>query len=65
MEQQRSTSPKPKKFQNQRLAHKVMIIFFWDEKKVIVLDFIERFTTMNGEQNIEAFRKLQMIVKTT
>ena len=64
MEQQHSTSPKPNKFKNQRLAHKVMVIVFWDEKRVIMFDFLKRFTAVNGEQNIESLRELQMTIKT-
>ena len=41
-------SPRPKKFEKQPSAGKVMATVFWDAKGVIVLDFLPKRSTITG-----------------
>ena len=41
-------SPRPKKFKTQPSAGKVMATVFWDEKGVIMLDFLPKKSTITG-----------------
>ena len=44
----RPGSPRPKKFKTQSSAGKVMATVFWDEKGVIVLDYLPKRATIIG-----------------
>ena len=41
-------SPRPKKFKTQPSAGKVMATVFWDAKRVIMLDFLPKKSTLAG-----------------
>lgn len=63
MEWHHTSSPRPKKFKSQRSAQKVMVTVFWDDKGVILLDFLERGRTVTSERYIETLKKLTEAIR--
>ncbi|KAL4092199.1 hypothetical protein QTP88_026740 [Uroleucon formosanum] len=59
MQWRHSTSPKPKKFkQTPYTSRKMMATVFWDEKGVLLVDFMERGTTITADVYCETLNKL-------
>ncbi|KAL4119599.1 hypothetical protein QTP88_012398 [Uroleucon formosanum] len=60
MKWRHSTSPKPKKFkQTPYMSRKMMATVFWDEKGVLLVDFMERGTTITADVYCETLNKLR------
>ena len=59
MEWRHTSSPRPKKFKSQRSAQNVMVTVLGDDKGVILLDFLERGSTVNSEWYIETLKSLE------
>ena len=56
-------SPRPKKFQTQPSAGKVMATVFWDAKGVIMLDFLPKRSTITGVYYANLLEQLRTAVK--
>ena len=56
-------SPRPKKFQTQPSAGKVMATVFWDAKGVIMLDFLPKRSTITGVYYANLLDQLRTAVK--
>ena len=49
MQWKHKTSPTPKKFRVEKFAGKVMATVFWDEKGLLLLEFMPQKTTITGQ----------------
>lgn len=49
MQWRHSGSPRPRKFRRQKSAGKVLATFFWDCKGIVMIDFLEKGSTINSE----------------
>ena len=49
MQWKHKTSPTPKKFTVEKFAGKVMATVFWDEKGLLLLEFMPQKTTITGQ----------------
>jgi histone-lysine N-methyltransferase SETMAR len=56
-------SPSPKKFKVQHSAGKVMATVFWDSEGILLIDYLPRKTTMNGNYYAEVLGKLEKAIK--
>jgi [histone H3]-lysine36 N-dimethyltransferase SETMAR len=64
MQWRHSTSPKPKKFkQTPYTSRKMMATVFWDEKGVLLVDFMERGTTITADVYCETLNKLRRAIQ--
>ncbi|XP_015438009.1 PREDICTED: histone-lysine N-methyltransferase SETMAR-like [Dufourea novaeangliae] len=59
----RSSSPKPRKFKQSPSAGKVMVTVFWDEKGVLLVDFMPSGTTINADRYCETLKKLRRAIQ--
>lgn len=58
-----TSSPSAKKFKATKSAGKVMATVFWDRHGVILVDFMERGTTINSDQYCEILEKLRRAIQ--
>lgn len=64
MEWGHTNSPKkPRKCLQTLSARKIMATVFWDSEGVILVDFLERGTTINSERYCETLRKLRRAIQ--
>ena len=57
-------SPPPKKARVQPSAGKVMLTVFWDQRGVVMMDFLAKGTTINGAYYASLLQKLRVAIKT-
>lgn len=57
------TSPQTKKFKKTMSAGKVMATVFWDRHGVLVVDFMEKGTTINAERYCQTLEKLRRAIQ--
>lgn len=64
MQWRHSSSPKPKKFkQSPYSSRKMMATVFWDEKGVILVDFMERGSTITADVYCETLTKMKRAIQ--
>ncbi len=63
MQWKHQNSPTVVKFKKPLTVQKSMASVFWDSKGVILVNFIQRGTTINGEQYRNTLMKLQLAIK--
>lgn len=64
MQWRHSSSPKPKKFkQTQYTSRKLMVTVFWDKDGVLLVDFMERGTTITADVYCETLKKLRRAIQ--
>jgi len=64
MQWRHSSSPKSKKFkQSPYSSRKMMATIFWDEKSVLLVDFMERGTTITADVYCEMLTKLRRAIQ--
>lgn len=56
-------SPPPKKFKQTASVGKVMASVFWDSEGVIMIDYLEKGKTINGEYYASELTKLKTAIK--
>jgi histone-lysine N-methyltransferase SETMAR len=56
-------SPPPRKFKAVPSAGKVMASIFWDSKGILMIDYLEKGNTINGEYYANELRQLRDILK--
>ncbi len=59
-----TTSPPPKKAKVQASAKKIMLSVFWDERGVLLTDYLRRGTTINAQYYVNLLQKLRDAIKT-
>ena len=52
-------SPPPKTFKRVHSARKVMASIFWDSQGVIMIDYLEQSSTINGAYHADELRRLR------
>jgi hypothetical protein len=52
-------SPTKKKFKTKHSAGKVICTVFWDQKGVILVNFLEQGLTINAARYVETLKKLK------
>jgi len=63
MEWRHSGSPRPKKFQVQKSAGKVLASIFWDEDGILLIDYLPKSQTINAEYYSSLLVQLKDILK--
>ena len=63
MQWKHKTSPTPKKFRVKKSAGKVMATVFWDEKGLLLLDFMPQKTTITGQTYANTITALREAIK--
>ena len=63
MEWQQSGSPRPKKFQVQKCAGKVLALIFWDQDGILLIDYLPKGQTINVEYYLFLLVQLKDILK--
>jgi len=63
MEWQHSSSPRPKKFQWQKSAGKVLALIFWDQDGILLIDYLPKGQTINAEYYSFLLAQLKDILK--
>lgn len=58
-----SGSPAPKKFKVTQSAGKVMATVFWDQKGILLIDFMPPKTTINSDRYGETLKKLRRAIQ--
>jgi len=58
-----SGSPRPKKFQVQKSAGKVLASVFWDQNSILLIDYLPRGQTINAEYYLSLLVQLKDILK--
>lgn len=58
-----SSPQKPKKCMQTMSARKIMATVFWDRKGVILVDFLERGTTINSQRYCQTLQKLRRAIQ--
>lgn len=58
-----ASSPPPKKARVQASAGKVMLTVFWDQQGVLLIDFLQKGTTINGAYYASLLVKLRAAIK--
>ena len=56
-------SPRPKKFETQPSAGKVMATVFWDAKGIIMLDFLPKRSTITGVYYVNLLDQLRTAIR--
>lgn len=56
-------SPPPRKFRVQPSAGKVMLSVFWDTRGVLLIDFLDKGRTINGQYYCDLLTKLRAAIK--
>lgn len=56
-------SPPPKKAMTVKSAGKVMASIFWDAKGILLIDYLQKGKTVNGEYYVKLLDKLDTIIK--
>jgi len=65
MEWRHSGSPRPKKFQVQKSAGKVLASIFWDQDSILLTDYLPKGQTINAEYYSSLLVQLKDILKKT
>ena len=63
MQRKQSTSPAPKKAKVVPSAGKVMASVFWDAKGIVLIDYLQKGKTINGEYYGNLLRQLRKAIK--
>jgi len=63
MQWKHKTSPTPKKFRVEKPAGKVMATVFWDEKGLLLLEFMPQKTTITGQTYANTITALREAIK--
>lgn len=63
MEWHHPDSPRPKKFKKERSSQKVLATVFWDNQGVILVEFLEKGSTINSDIYIATLRKLKEAIR--
>jgi len=63
MEWRQSGSPRPKKFQVQESAGKVLASIFWDQDGILLIDYVPKGQTINAEYYSSLLVQLKNILK--
>lgn len=63
MQWRHSSSPKPKKFKQTQSQRKIMATVFWDQKGVLLVDFMEPGTTITSQVYCETLSKLRRAIQ--
>ena len=63
MEWKYSTSPAPTKAKVVSSAGKVMASIFWDAKGIVLINYLQKGKTINGEYYAKLLRELQQAIK--
>jgi len=63
MQWKHKTSPTPNKFRIEKLAGKVMTNVFWDEKGLLLLEFMPQKTTITGQTYPNTITALREAIK--
>jgi histone-lysine N-methyltransferase SETMAR len=63
MQWKHKTSPTPKKFRVEKSAGKVMATVFWDEKGLLLLEFMPQKTTTTGQTYANPITALREAIK--
>ena len=63
MQWKHSTSPAPKKAKVVSSAGKVMAFVFWDAKGIVLIDYLQKGKTINGEYYAKLLRELRQAIK--
>src|SRR5215468_5493586 len=63
MQWKHKTSPTPKKFKVEKSAGKVMATVFWDEKGLLLLEFMPQKTTITGQTYANTITALRESIK--
>jgi len=63
MEWWHSSSPRPKKFQVQKSAGKVLTSIFWDQDSILLIDYLPKGQTINAEYYSSLLVQLKDILK--
>ena len=63
LEWQHSGSPRPKKFQVQKSAGKVLAPIFWDQDDILLIDYLPKGQTINAEFYSSLLMQLKDILK--
>ena len=56
------SSPPPKKAMTVKSAGKVMASIFWDAKGILMIDYLPKSETINGEYYVKLLDKLDTII---
>ncbi len=59
----RKNEPTPKKARLEKSAHKLMVTVFWDQHGILLVEFMDRGTTINSERYCEILDKLRKAIK--
>ena len=60
---QHSCSPKPQKFKQTQSTSKVMTTVFWDQKGVLLVDFMATVSTINADRYCDTLTKLRWAIQ--
>jgi len=63
MEWRHSSSPRPKKFRVQKSAGKVLASIFWDQDRILLIDYLPKGQTINAEYYSSLLVQLKDILK--
>ena len=63
MEWRHSGSPLPKKFRVQKYAGKVLPSIFWNQDGILLMDYLPKGQTINGEYYLSLLVQLRDILK--
>ena len=63
MEWQHSGSTRPKKFQVQKSAGKVLVSIFWDQDSILLVDYLPKGQTINADYYSSLLVQLKDILK--
>ena len=63
MQWRHALPPPPRKFTTQPSAGKIMATIFWDNKGVLLIDYLPDKTTMNGQYYANLLLKLHQAIK--
>lgn len=57
-----SDSPPPRKFKVSKSARKILVSVFWDSSGIVLVDFLEKGRTINGEYYASLLEKLRAAI---